>query len=63
MSENKIKGALIGFCIGFILGLQMCSSCRDNHLGRAEIDYYFGIIMGVICSITGALVAKDKDND
>lgn len=62
MNDNRLKGALIGFCIGFMIGLQMCSSCRDNHISHAPIDYYFGVILGIICSITGALVANGKDN-
>lgn len=58
MSKNKLIGASIGFMIGMLLGLQMCSSC---HRGRiAPIDFQFGAILGIICAISGAIIAKDK---
>lgn len=59
MSINKLIGAAIGFMIGMLLGLQMCSSC---HRGRtAPIDFEFGAVLGIICAISGAIIAKDKD--
>lgn len=59
MSQNKIYGAVIGFIIGLLLGLQMCSSCNHNG-GIAPISYDFGIILGIICAILGAIIAKDE---
>ena len=59
MSNNKLIGAAIGFMIGMLLGLQMCSSC--NQSGRiAPISFQFGAILGIICAISGAIIAKDK---
>jgi uncharacterized protein YacL len=62
MSNNKLIGAAIGFMIGMLLGLQMCSSC--NHSGRiAPISFEFGAILGIICAILGAIIAKDKKDE
>lgn len=63
MSNNKLIGAAIGFMIGMLLGLQMCSSCRGRSSGIAPIDFQFGAILGIICAISGALIAKDKKDE
>ena len=64
MSNNKLIGAAIGFMIGMLLGLQMCSSCRGSSRGGpAPIDFQFGAILGIICAISGAIIAKDKKDE
>ncbi len=59
MSKNKLIGAAIGFMIGMLMGLQMCSSCRGSSR-TAPIDFQFGAILGIICAISGAIIAKDE---
>lgn len=57
MSNNKLIGAAIGFMIGMFLGLQMCSRSGSSF---KIIDFSFGAILGFMCAISGALIAKDK---
>ena len=59
MSNNKLIGAAIGFMIGMLLGLQMCG--RRN--GDNTLAFSFAAILGVICAISGALIAKDKKDE
>lgn len=59
MSSNKLIGAGIGFMIGMLLGLQMCG--RRN--GDNTLAFSFAAILGVLCAISGALIAKDKKNE
>lgn len=64
MSDNKLLGAAIGFILGIVLGLQMCSSCRGSSSGGpATIDWQFGIILGIFCAILGAIIAQDKKDE
>ena len=55
---SKITGAVVGFILGFFITISACGASPSD--GDFEIAALFGVVVGGIFAILGALLGKEN---